>query len=84
MKRFKVTVVLMTTLALYACGGSKGHGGRGGPGNPMAGTPSQEFSDLVMRLLGLQAADTLEPEDINPKRWSFRVDDNAAAFDHLF
>ncbi|HVL02381.1 MAG TPA: hypothetical protein VM553_21325 [Dongiaceae bacterium] len=85
MNRFKIAALVVTTLALCACGGgSKGHGNRGGPDAPMSGTPStEEFGDLVTRLIR-QQADTLEPEDINPNRWSFQVNENEAAFNHLF
>lgn len=83
-----VLTTVLATLALCACGGGggggKGHVDRGGAKPPANGTPAlQEFGDVVSRLI-LQQDDTAEPEAINPNLWSYHVNENEAAFDHLF
>lgn len=83
-----VLATVLMTLALCACGGGssggKGHVDRGGTKPPVNGTPSmQEFGDVVARLIR-QQDDTAEPEAINPNLWSYHVNENEAAFDHLF
>ena len=75
-------MVLLLTLFLCACGGGSGgngHADRGGSKPPAM----QEFGDVVARLVR-QQDNTGEPENINPTIWSYRVNENEAAFNHLF
>ncbi|MFZ5604223.1 MAG: hypothetical protein ACOY7J_17365 [Pseudomonadota bacterium] len=87
MHSLKHATLVLATLALCACGGGgggKSHVDRGGTKLPADGTPSmQEFGDVVARLIR-QQDDTAEPEAINPNLWSYHVNENEAAFDHLF
>ena len=78
---FKPATLVLIILSLCACGGSGGrnHGEHANTKPPA----KEEFGDVVSRLIR-QQNNTGDPEHINPATWSYRVNENEAAFSHLF
>jgi len=84
MNSLQRATLLVLSLALFACGGNgKGHNNQNGQhGNPPA--TKAEFGDVVQRMMQQKDNNSGDPEEISPETWSYSVNENEAAFNHLF